>query len=63
LTPDTVEKHKHYDCRSYGACLDEAVRENWHQFHCRACRAYEALAADDPSNLVLTRLARALARR
>jgi len=41
LFPDTVENHKKYDCKFYEKCLDTASENNWPQFHCRSCKAYE----------------------
>jgi hypothetical protein len=39
--PDEVPALRRLGCRSYGACLDVAVENDWSGFHCGACQAYE----------------------
>lgn len=60
LSVDSVSRFKRHDCRSYVACLHDAARAGWAQFHCRACRAFVELPADDPTNAALTRLGKFL---
>lgn len=61
LSVDNIDRHKRYNCRSYVACLHDAARANWPQFHCRACRVFVPIDPDDPTNAALARLARVLA--
>lgn len=53
---------KRYDCRRYERCLSTAARNGWTQFHCRDCKSYEALPADDPARRLFARLGTALLR-
>lgn len=60
LSVDSVPRFKRYNCRSYVACLHDAARAGWAQFHCRACHAFVGLPTDDPTNAALMRLGKLL---
>jgi hypothetical protein len=51
LCIDTVDEYKKSNCRLYDGCLDVAVNENWLQFHCRDCQAYEPVPEPEDSHL------------
>jgi len=62
LTIDNVGRYKRSECRYYVRCVDVAVRENWPQFTCNACLAFEPIEVDSDEQKALERLARLLAR-
>ncbi len=41
LTIRNVKKYKKISCAFYESCLNSAADDNWPQFHCRECNAYE----------------------
>lgn len=41
LSIDNVTEFKNIDCKHYELCLDQASDDNWPQFHCNSCEAYE----------------------
>jgi hypothetical protein len=43
LTTENVCQFKNVDCKFYEQCLFEAADNNWSQFHCRECQAYEPI--------------------
>lgn len=46
-------KVKKDDCQMYNVCLDEADRNNWPQFGCDECRAYQACDVEQKVQNVL----------
>ncbi|MBM7119267.1 hypothetical protein [Archangium primigenium] len=40
-----VEDYRNVNCRSYGRCIDTAVREDWEGFTCRKCPLFHQDAA------------------
>jgi hypothetical protein len=43
LHHDTVSEVKRGDCTFYNCCLDQAEKENWPNFGCQNCTAYQAI--------------------
>lgn len=43
LTMDTIELVKRGDCSFYNCCMDQAIKENWPNFGCQSCTAYQAI--------------------
>lgn len=63
LALDDIDRvGKRYDCRRYDRCLTTAARNGWTQFHCRDCKSYEALPADDPARRLFALAGEALFR-
>lgn len=60
LTIETVTAYKHLDCKHYRLCLDTAAQEDWAQFHCNHCRAYDVAEPTDEEKQALIRLGRLL---
>ena len=60
VTLDNVERFKNWDCKFYEKCLYYAAKNNWPQWHCLRCQAFEEAEPDDLERATFARIGQVL---